>query len=375
MPSVFDAYAIGSLKLKNRFMRSATWVGLATEDGFATPGECALMADLAKGGIGLIASGHMAVEACGRARNRQLMLYDDRFVPGLEKLVQAVHANGAKIMAQISHTGNYGNEAPSGETPRAVSYVPELAPTPRRVLTEADILYIEDLFVAAALRARDAGFDAVQLHCAHGYLFSQFLSPIFNKRTDQYGGNIAKRARALTETITKIKAALGAAIPLLIKINAADFNPGGLTARDAVSAIKLCQQAGLDGVELSGGLSCFGQDINLKSGPSRGGINTPDREAYFKPKAEALRAQCDLPLILVGGLRSFAVADSLVRDNIADMAALSRPLIRDPFLVRRWQNGNHVTSDCLSCNDCFQPGYQGAGVYCTQSDRNVTYAR
>lgn len=375
MPSVFDTYAIGSLKLKNRFMRSATWVGLATDDGFATLAECALMADLAKGGIGLVVSGHMTVESCGRARNNQLMIYDDRFVPELAKLTKAVHDNDAKVMAQISHTGNYGNEAISGEVPRAVSYVPELAETPRRVLTEDEIIYVEELFVKAALRARDAGFDAVQLHCAHGYLFSQFLSPIFNKRTDRYGGDIENRARALVETVTRVKAALGDTIPLLVKINAQDFQPGGLTTEDMIITVKLCQQAGLDGVELSGGLSCFGQTINLKSGPSRGGINKPEKEAYFKPEAQALRAQCDLPLILVGGMRSFAVADAIVRDGIADMAALSRPLIRDPFLVKRWRDGNHVTSDCLSCNDCFQPGYQGAGVYCTQSDRNVTYAR
>lgn len=375
MSSVFDAYAILNLKMRNRFVRSATWVGLATEDGFATSAECALMGNLAQSGIGLLISGHMAVEARGRARNRQLMIYDDCFVPELAKLTKAVHVNGGKVMAQISHTGNYGNEAISGEIPRAVSYIPELAPSPRQVLTADEILYVEELFTQAALRARDAGFDAVQLHCAHGYLFSQFLSPIFNKRTDQYGGDIENRARALVETITKVKAALGNTIPLLIKINAADFNPGGLTAEDMITTVKLCQKAGLNGVELSGGLSCFNQTINLKSGPSRGGINTPAKEAYFRPEAKALRAQCRLPLILVGGLRSFTVADDIVRSDIADMAALSRPLIRDPLLVKRWRDGHYVTSDCLSCNDCFQPGYQGSGVYCTQSSKNVTYAR
>lgn len=375
MSSVFDTFAIGNMTLPNRFMRSATWMGLATADGHATPEECAVMDELARGGIGLVISGHMAVEACGRARNRQLMIYDDGFVPGLKKLTQAVHANGAKVMAQISHTGNYGNEALSGEAPRVVSMVPELMDTPRRVLTEDDIQLMEELFVKTALRAAEAGFDAVQLHCAHGYLFSQFLSPIFNKRTDNYGGGIENRARALTETIVKVKKALGAEIPLLIKINATDFNPGGLIAEDTITAVKLCQKAGLDGAELSGGLSCFGQEINLKSGPSRGGINKPAKEAYFKPEAKALRAQCDLPLILVGGMRSFAVADGIVRDGVADMVALSRPLIRDPFLVKRWRDNNHVTSDCLSCNDCFQPGYQDLGVYCAQKDRNVTYAR
>lgn len=375
MPSIFDTFSIGGMTLPNRCMRSATWVGLATTDGHSTPAECEVMADLARGGVGLVASGHMAVEACGRARNRQLMIYDDGFVSGLQKLTQAVHAHGAKIMAQISHTGNYGNEAISGEVPRVVSLVPELMETPRRVLTEDEIVMEEELFVKAALRAAEAGFDAVQLHCAHGYLFNQFLSPIFNKRTDKYGGGIENRVRALTETIVKVKRALGDSLPLLIKINAADFNPGGLVIEDTIAAVKLCQQAGLDGVELSGGLSCFGQEINLKTGPSRGGINKPEKEAYFRPEAQALRARCDLPLILVGGMRSFAVADEIVRDGIADMFALSRPLIRDPFLVKRWHDNNYVTSDCLSCNDCFQPGYQGLGVYCTKKDRNVTYAR
>lgn len=366
MTSVFDAYSIGSLKLKNRFMRSATWIGLADERGYVTDEECAAMADLAKGEIGLVVSGHMAVEACGRARNRQMMIYDDSYMDGLKKLTKAVHTHGAKVMAQISHTGNYGNEALSGETPRAVSYVPELAATPRRVLTEEEIADVEEFFVKAAQRAVAAGFDAVQLHCAHGYLFSQFLSPIFNKREDQYGGSIENRARALVETIAKVKAAIGNSVPLLIKINAADFNPGGLTIEDTIAAVKMARAAGLDAVELSGGLSCFTQAINLKTGPSRGGINSPAKEAYFKPQALALRAQSDLPLILVGGFRSYAVANGIVADNVADMVALCRPLIRDPFLVQRWREGDYVTSDCLSCNDCFQPGYQGLGVYCTK---------
>lgn len=366
MTSVFDTYSIGNLKLKNRFMRSATWVGLADDKGYVSDAECALMADLARGEIGLVVSGHMAVEACGRARNRQMMIYDDSYVGGLQKLTEAVHANGAKVMAQISHTGNYGNEELSGEMPRAVSYVPELTATPRRVLTVDEIAYVEDLFVRGAQRAVAAGFDAVQLHCAHGYLFSQFLSPIFNKRDDQYGGGIANRARALLETITKVKVAIGKAAPLLIKINAADFNPGGLTIADTIEVVKMALKAGLDGVEISGGLSCFTQTVNLKTGPSRGGINKVEKEAYFKPEAQALRAQNDIPLILVGGMRSYAVANGIVADNIADMVAICRPLIRDPHLVRRWYNGDYVTSDCLSCNDCFQPGYQGLGVYCTQ---------
>ena len=366
MSVLLSAFKIGNLTLKNRFVRSATWMGLATEDGHATPQECAVMADLAKGGVGLAVSGHMAVEACGRARNRQLMIYDDKFVPGLKTLVDAVHSHGAKTMAQISHTGTYGNQAISGEVPRAVSYVPELMDTPRRVLTKDEILAIEELFVKGALRAAAAGFDAVQLHCAHGYLFSQFLSPIFNKRQDEYGGNIENRTRALVETITKVKKALGDTVPLMIKINAADFNPGGLTEEDAVSAIKMCQKAGLDAVELSGGLSCFTQAINLKSGPSRGGITGPAKEAYFRLQAQKLRAACNLPLILVGGLRSFAVTESVVKDGVADLAALCRPLIRDPYLIKKWAGGERITSDCLSCNDCFQPGYKGLDVYCTQ---------
>ena len=231
-------------------------------------------------------------------------------------------------------------------------------------MTADDIKELVTAFAAAAGRAKEAGFDAVQLHSAHGYLLSQFLSPIFNRRGDDYGGSIANRARIHVEILKAIREAVGLDFPVMIKMNCQDFAENGLTVADSVKAADLMAKAGLDAIELSGGLLTGG-----KLSPTRPGINSPEKEAYFSEELRAFRKAIHLPLILVGGIRSFEVAERLVDDGLADYIAMSRPFIREPDLIKRWQPGDHRKAECKSDNLCFKPAFAGKGIYCLTAEK------
>ncbi|BBO90682.1 NADH:flavin oxidoreductase [Desulfosarcina ovata] len=364
---LFESATLHTLTLPNRFVRSATWEGMATEKGAVTPRLIDTMAALAQGGVGLIISGHAYVSAEGQATPWQLGIYDDALVDGLRQMTDAVHAAGGSILAQLAHAGNFALEKAIATAPRVVSNFDGLAKTPRHELSAEEIEALKGAFVAAARRALAAGFDGIELHCAHGYLLSQFLSPWFNRRTDAYGGSIESRARIHVEIIRAIRAVVGADYPLLIKINCSDFADGGLTVEESISAVRRMVPAGLDAIELSGGLLTGGT-----LSPSRPGITTPEKEAYFRLSARAFKEVLDVPLILVGGIRSPEVAERLLADGSADFFAMSRPLIREPDLVNRWQTGDRSPALCISDNLCFRPGMMGKGVYCLTKERMET---
>lgn len=359
MSRLFEESEINGMKLANRFVRSATWEGMATEDGAVTPRLIDVYARLAQGSVGLIISSHAYVRKDGQAGLYQLGIHDDRLIKGLQGMTEAVHARKGKIVAQLAHAGLFGNTRLSGEAPLAVSALEAYANPLPRVMDESDIAAVVEAFVRAADRARKAGFDGVQLHAAHGYLLSQFLSPGFNKREDGYGGSTEKRARAVLEVAKAVRKTVGKAFPVLIKMNCEDFLEGGLTLKDALRTGTLLQEAGIDAIEVSGGTLVSG-----KLSPSRAGIKSEDREAYFKDAAKAFKQTLKIPIILVGGIRSFQVAEKLIEEGFADYISMSRPLIREPDLVSRWASGNRSKAGCLSDNQCFNPGRAGEGVYC-----------
>jgi 2,4-dienoyl-CoA reductase-like NADH-dependent reductase (Old Yellow Enzyme family) len=295
----------------------------------------------------------------GQAGPFQLGIYDDALVKGLENMTGAVHARKGKIIAQLAHAGLFSTARLSGGAPVAASALEGYAHLPCKVMEEKDIHAVVEAFRRAAVRAQDAGFDGVQLHAAHGYLLNQFLSPAFNKRDDDYGGTEENRARAVLEILHAVRSTVGKAFPILIKMNSEDFLEGGLTLQDSLRIGSLLQEGGLDAVELSGGTFLSG-----RFGPSRGGIKTGDREAYFKEAAKAFKETLRIPILLVGGIRSFEVAEKLVNEGYADYLSMSRPFIREPDLVKRWASGDRVKSRCLSDNKCFGPGKAGEGVYC-----------
>jgi len=364
MSKMFEPSEINGLKLENRFVRSATWEGMAAEDGAATPKLIDLMAELARGGVGLIISSHTYVQKVGQASPAQLGIHNDDMIPGLQKMTETVHTHRGKIICQLTHAGFFGNAKLTGQTPVAPSKVEGIAKGARKELTKEDIQGIIAAFAAAAKRAQTAGFDGVQLHGAHGYLLSSFISPIFNQRTDEYGGSIENCARMPLEVLRAVREAVGSDYPVLIKVNCKEFTDNALRREDFVQVGKMLADAGIDAIEISGGLP-----ISPKTKPSQLGINKEEKEAYFQEEARALRKETDVTIILVGGNRSFHVAERMVNEGVADYISMSRPLIREPHLVNRWKAGDFTKSACVSDNMCFQPAAEGKGIYCVTERR------
>jgi 2,4-dienoyl-CoA reductase-like NADH-dependent reductase (Old Yellow Enzyme family) len=350
---------MNGMKLPNRFVRSATWEGMATDKGACTPKLVDLMVGLAQGGVGLIITSHAYVRQDGQAGPLQLGVYDDSSNQGLQEMARAVHDQGGHIMLQLAHAGFFANPVLTQDMPVAFSAVEDFGAGPHKVMTVQDIQGLVDAFGRAAHRAKTAGFDGVQIHAAHGYLLSQGLSPAFNKRKDAYGGPVENRSRTLLEVLGAVRQAVGDAYPVLVKINSRDFLEGGLSLEDSVKVAALLQENGIDAIELSGGTTASRQ-----YGPARKGIKREDQEAYFREAAEAFKRQVQVPILLVGGIRSFHLAEKLVTDGVCDYISMSRPFIREPDLIKRWSSGDRRKARCVSDNQCFASAGAGKGIYC-----------
>ena len=358
MTELFEQVSIAGMTAPNRFVRSATFEGMAESDGSCKEVLVDLTAELAKGEVGTIIASHSFVEPRGRVRVSQLGIHRDDLIPGLTSMVAAAHDNGSKIIAQLAHGGCTAND-PDGEPvgPSAFTRPDERI---SRELTTAEIAQIVSDFKTAAVRAMEAGFDGVQIHSAHAYLLSQFLSPFFNKRLDEYGGSLRNRARMHLEVLQTIRGAVGDDVPVFIKMNSNDFVDGGFTQNEMVEVSKMLAAEGINAVEMSGGTPFS----PANRGFSRPGIQAPAEEVYYLDAAKQFKDNVDVPLVLVGGIRTYAVAESLVQQGIADFISLSRPLIREPHLVRRWHEGDLSSSTCIHCNQCFAPARAGEGIYC-----------
>ncbi|EPR39861.1 NADH:flavin oxidoreductase/NADH oxidase [Desulfovibrio sp. X2] len=367
MAQLFESGFIGTLVLKNRFVRSATWEGRAAEDGAATPELTAMMVELARGGVGLIITGYAYVSPEGQSQTRQLAAHDDRFVAGLAEMTGAVHEAGGRIALQIVHAGCAASPA-EGAVLGPTDAVPGRGPDGEagdapvcRAATRDDLARIAQDFARAAARGKAAGFDAVQLHAAHGFLLSQFLSPALNTRTDEYGGTLENRARLLLEVTAAVRGAVGRDYPLLVKLNSEDFLENGLTREESATVAHMLEKAGVDGVELSGG-TVFSRPERSAVRP--GFLKDAASEVYYREAAALYKRHVGIPLLLVGGIRSYEVAEELVRGRVADYVSLSRPLICEPGLVRRWQEGDRRRARCVSDNACFAPAVAGQGELC-----------
>ncbi|MDT8900677.1 NADH:flavin oxidoreductase [Anaeroselena agilis] len=355
---VFDPVTVGPLKLKNRFVRSATQDFMAEPDGAVSGREVELYRALAAGEVGMIITGHSYVQQpLGRASVRQNAIFDDRFVAGYRRAAEAAHAHGAALVLQVSHAGRQTPpDWPEGQAPVAPSAVTDgsTGMTPRE-LTEEEIWSLVDAYAAAVGRAKASGCDGAQLHVAHGYLLSSFISPYTNGRTDKWGGSLENRVRILGEIMQRARRAAGDAYPILAKLNSTDGMPGEgyLTLDDVVATAKALEAWGVAAIEVSGGIR------EAKGVMSAPGIARPEQEAYFAAAAKAVKAAVKVPVILVGGLRSLAVMERVVADGSADLVALSRPLVKEPDLVARMRRGQAKAS-CVSCNACFNT----AGLKC-----------
>jgi 2,4-dienoyl-CoA reductase-like NADH-dependent reductase (Old Yellow Enzyme family) len=350
MSILFTSVQVGSIPVPNRFVRSATHDYMADDEGFVTEASVELLGRLAEGEVGLIISGHANVQRIGKASPRQMGVFDDRFVEGLARIPAAVHRFPSKVFLQIAHAGRQTKERDCGGAPVSPSpvYDPVTKVMPRELTSEEVLGLIAD-FVAAAGRAQAAGFDGVQLHAAHGYLLSSFLSPHTNRRTDAWGGPLENRARALLEALRGIKAACGRGFPVMVKLNSTDFLAGGLTLEDAIEVARMLDADGIDAIEVSGGMAEAGR------GSVWPGLRSEAEEGYFVDNAARIKRAVHVPVSGLGGIRTLAVAERAVRDGLVDMISLSRPLIRDPFLVKHFREGLTLKSECISCNKCFNP--------------------
>jgi 2,4-dienoyl-CoA reductase-like NADH-dependent reductase (Old Yellow Enzyme family) len=226
-------------------------------------------------------------------------------------------------------------------------------------MTKRDIGEIVAAFGQAARRAKEAGFDAVQLHAAHGYLINQFLSPLTNRRTDSYGGSVENRCRFLLEVYRAVRSVVGKDYPVLAKLNGSDFLAGGLSSDDGLFAAAALSDEGIDAIEVSGGTPASGDQS-----PVRQKIEARQQEAYNLPLAKRIKEGVTCPVMVVGGIRSFEIGQGIIERGEADYVSFARPLIREPHLARRWQEGDRAKARCISCNGCFKPGLKEGGIYC-----------
>ncbi|OPY78067.1 MAG: NADH oxidase [Syntrophorhabdus sp. PtaU1.Bin153] len=365
MSQLFDPTEIKGMEITNRFVRSATWEGLAAEDGSVTPRLTEIALKLVHGGVGLFITGHTYVSREGQATPWQLGIYSDHLITGLSEMVEAVHGAGGKIAIQLAHAGARAAFDLSGLEPIGPSQFAVGMETPGKAMDGKDIDRVIEAFARAATRARAAGFDAIQIHGAHGYLVSQFLSPAFNKRADEYGDSIENRERFVLKIVKAMRTAVGPDFPLLIKINSQDFIPGGFSVEDMLHTSKALQEAGIDAIEMSGGTFASGNKNPSRQGRPR----KNESEAYYEHAARRYKERISIPLILVGGIRRFETAEKLVVEGIADYIALSRPLICEPGLINRWKSGDTKPARCISDNGCFKPGFEGKGVSCPVKGR------
>jgi 2,4-dienoyl-CoA reductase-like NADH-dependent reductase (Old Yellow Enzyme family) len=371
MNHLFEPANIGPMTLRNRFVRSATWEAMAGADGAVTPRLVDTIAALARGGVGLIISSHAYVSPEGQAGPGQIGVHQDDLLPGLKQMAAAAHDYGAKMLLQLAHAGYLAAYHLTGLAPFAVCAAVKLDDISRRELALPDLQALVGAFAAAALRAKTAGFDGVQIHCAHGYLLNQFLSPLFNQRTDEYGGAVPNRTRVHLEILRAVRQAVGQDFPVLIKLNARDHAEGGLELTDSVEAAALMEASGLDALELSSGMTKF-----ARFGSARTGVGNRKKEAYNQEEARIFRQRLRIPLILVGGIRSLPVAERLVAEGVCDFISMSRPFIREPDLINRWQSGDRRKAACTSDNLCYGPARRGEALYCvTAAQRRKAAAR
>ena len=350
MSVLFEPYEIGPLEIRNRFMRSPTTSYWSDGRGVVRPEIIDLYRRLAEGGVGLIVKGHTYVADAGKAHKGMAGVSGDIHVPKLRELTDVVHEHGGKIVTQLNHAGSKSTVDRAGPSGYGE------ADWTARALTVDEIHEIVDAFGDAAQRSMDAGFDGVQIHGAHGYLVSQFLSRLANRRNDEYGGSLGNRMRLLNEVYDEIRARVGGCIPVLIKINCDDFSPSGFTVEDSIEVTRALSKRGINVIEISGG--GVGQVAEVRRARARS--DDPElSEANFAGHAAKIReAIKPTTMALVNGIRSRRCMEAIIEKDVADLISMSRPFIREPNLVRLLEAGQPAAT-CISCDACSAPGVFG----------------
>jgi 2,4-dienoyl-CoA reductase-like NADH-dependent reductase (Old Yellow Enzyme family) len=360
MKRMFEKTTINGMTLDNRFVRSATWEGMCEIDGRPTPKLVSCYRDLAAGGVGLIITGYSFVSPEGKQLPGKMGIHTNAFAAEMKAITKAVHNEGGKICIQLVHAGGQTTAKTAGRHPLAPSAVKvEQFPEEPQAMSKQDIDKIVAAFGDSARRAKEYGFDAVQLHAAHGYLINQFLSPLTNQRTDGYGGPVEDRCRFLLEVYRSVRLEVGPDFPVFVKLNGSDNLEGGLDISDAVHAARLLDAEKIDAIEVSSGTSASGERV-----PVRTKIDKPAREAYNLALAREIKKAVSCPCMAVGGFRSLEVINKAIIEDGIDYISMARPFIREPQLINRWKEGDISRARCISCNGCFKPGLREGGIYC-----------
>ena len=354
MSILFTPGKIGTLEIPNRMMRSATAERMADQAGFPRQQYYDLYRQLAAGGVGLIITGHMYVHPSGKCHPEMTGVYDDDQIPGLAKLADVIHSEGGKVVVQINHGGMQCAKDAVDGTIAPSSITEDFLQQPAREMTVDEIEMLIDAYAQAARRVKQAGFDGVQLHGAHGYLINQFLSPFVNKRSDEWGCDFERRTRFLQLVCKAVRDQIGPTYPMMIKFGMQDGVAGGLSTDEGARVISMMSDMDLDGIEISGG---------VKSDNSKKGIRRPEEEAYFRPLVQKARTVTNLPIAMVGGLRSRAVMEDILASGDADFVSLCRPLISEPDFPNLLKTREKEISRCISSNNCWAE-QSGVGIAC-----------
>ena len=308
MSTVFDPGAINGMILKNRFVCSSIYNGMAEKDGSCSQKVIDLVARPARGNVGLIISGAKFVRLEGLAYVGMAGIHNDALLPGLTAMTQAVHEAGGRIVAQLYHAGVFGDPQLSGQEALGPSVLDTGNGTLGKAMTIEQIASLVLAFGEAAARAKKAGFDGVEVHASGGYSLSQFLSPFFNHRQDEYGGNLENRARLLLEAVRTVRDTVGDAYPIMVKINVDDYLPGGFSTDDMLQVAEWLETAGVDAIELNGGTI-----LGLLTGKPNASFSRVERNgSYYEDAAKRYQERINLPLILDGGLRSLPSPNGLL---------------------------------------------------------------
>ena len=389
MSILFTSKRIGNLELQNRFVNSATYEGMAKDTGEVSDELIKRYERLAKGGVSLIITGFIYVHPTGRAYPHQTGIHSDDMIPGLNKLTDRVHQEGGKIAFQLGHAGRQTTKGLIGQVPWGPSKSgrdPVNFVKPRE-MNENEIVEMIKAFESAARRAMEAGADGIQLHGAHGYLINEFLSPFFNSRTDSWGGSDENRFRFLKEVLLQVKTVVPEGFPILVKLNTHDYTPKeGITPSVAVKYAEWLAELGIDGLEVSCGTGNYSY-MNM----SRGEVPTDEflkavpwwqkpmgrlmvgrlegkydlEEGYNLEAAKSIRPTLGgTPLFVVGGMRTVSHMEQVLSNDYADFISMSRPFIREPFLVNKIKEGKMDKVSCVSCNKCLAAVVNNIPVHC-----------
>ncbi len=339
---VFSKGKIGRLKLKNHIIKSATAAGAVLEDGHFLLEGYDIYSAWAKGGVSMIVSGHMTVAPIqeGTFPHTLNRIDNDGFLPQLGKLADTVHDadSECRIIAQINHVGNHPlmHDKGVGPSPAPWPFKKDMVP---HSLSAKEIIDIENEFITAAKRAKEAGFDGVEIHAAHLFLLYSFLTPLTNKRTDNYGGSTYNRVRIIREIVDGIKSSVGGQFPVLLKVNSYDIPEGGVNIENFPELAHELSQTGIDALHLSGAI------------PAKKDIDSPEDQSYHSVFAKAI--DVPIPVIVTGGNKSIELMEKLYHPGKIDFFGLARPLILEPDLPNRWLNGEGPAEcACISCNEC-----------------------